>query len=104
MKLALNDFIVEVIPRLSEGMFNHQYCYSFSRPFLLECPSQEVRSAFANILGFTFEAFIMHGLVSERSDWMVYFTAYECIVCIDMKLYDFTLLLLLLFKFCSVQV
>ena len=31
------------------------------RPFLLECPSQEVRFAFAKILGLTFESFILHG-------------------------------------------
>lgn len=40
----------------------------------------------------------MYGLVSERFDWMVYFIVYECIVCIDMKLYDFIFLLLLFFK------
>ena len=34
------------------------FCF---RPFLLECPSQEVRFAFAKILGVTFESFIMHG-------------------------------------------
>lgn len=31
------------------------------RPFLLECPAQEVRFAFAKILAVTFESFIMHG-------------------------------------------
>ena len=34
------------------------FCF---RPFLLECPSQEVRNAFAKILAFTFGSFIAHG-------------------------------------------
>ncbi|KAJ7330597.1 Ubiquitin carboxyl-terminal hydrolase 24 [Desmophyllum pertusum] len=33
----------------------------YVRPFLLECPSQEVRNAFAKILAFTFGSFIAHG-------------------------------------------
>lgn len=33
----------------------------YVRPFLLECPSQEVRKAFAQILGLTFESYLLHG-------------------------------------------
>lgn len=50
----------------------------YVRPFLLECPSQEVRSAFANILGFTFEAFIMHGLESGQLSALVEALLHMC--------------------------
>lgn len=43
----------------------------YVRPFLLECPSQEVRFAFAKILCITIEACISHGLESRHLGMLI---------------------------------